>query len=533
MPKDDMAAALARQETVPLTRRFLFDPVQLEASLCRDSLADFVQRFWDVVVPETLHWNWHMEALCEDLQAAAEKVFREEPKEADRVYNVPPGSSKSTICSIMFPIWVWTRFPSARTICGSYAERLSLDLSRKSRNIVNSDKFRKLYPHIKLAEDQDTKSYFANTHGGMRYAVGTGGSITGFHAHFIIVDDPIDPTQAIQEAELQAANHWMTETISQRKVNKEVTVTILIMQRLHQNDPSAVMLKRREQGLAIRHVCFPAEVDGSGLDVVRPRRYAAMYVDGLLDPKRISRKVLREALISLGQYGYSGQMLQNPVPLGGGMFKTDKITVEKQAPRFVDFKRLIRYWDKAGTKKEDNARAAHTAGVLMGEDTHGRFWVLDVVRGQWESAERERIILQTARGDGQKVRIKIEQEPGSGGKDSARATMRMLKGFVVYAHRPTGDKTIRADTFSVQVNMGNVFMKRADWNTEYLSELRFFPNSTFKDQVDASSGAFGDLSGFKRRIGGGTSTSKVDRDRDDNNDELRAAVRKLTTRDAA
>jgi hypothetical protein len=83
--------------------------------------------------------------------------------------------------------------PSARIITGSFSERLALDLSRKSRDVVMSEKYHELFPEIELREDQNTKGYFVNTKGGIRYAVGVGGSVIGMHAHFLIPDDPIDP----------------------------------------------------------------------------------------------------------------------------------------------------------------------------------------------------------------------------------------------------------------------------------------------------------------------------------------------------
>ena len=79
---------------------------------------------------------------------------------------------------------------------------------------------------------------------------------------------------------------------------------------------------------------------------------------------------------------------------------------------------------------------------------------------------------------------------GSGGKDSANATVRNLAGFRVRVVRPTGDKRHRADPFSVQVNSGNVFIVEAVWNKEYVDELRFFGFGKHDDQVDGSSGAF-------------------------------------------
>ena len=473
---------------------------QLEASIVRESFKDFVQRFWDTIVPEKLVWNWHMDVLCQYLQEAAERVFKGEPKKEDIIINIPPGTTKSSVCSIFYLPWIWTRMPTARSINASYSYPLAMDLSRKSRDVVTSEKYTRLFGDVGVREDQNAKGYFATEAGGMRYAVGTGGSVMGFHGHFLVVDDPLDPNQAVSEAKLEAANRWIAETLPSRKVNKEVTVTILIMQRLHQNDPSAVMLRRADEGVATRHIKLPAEIQGSGFEQVRPRRLAKFYKEGLLDPQRLPRRVLSEALASLGQYGYAGQMLQEPVPLGGGMFKPDRIQIDVPPPR-ADLIKEVRYWDKAGTA----GGGAFTAGILMSRDSRGRFWILDDVRGQWDASVRERIIKQTAALDTRKVSIWVEQEPGSGGKESAQGTVRNLAGYNVHVERPTGHKELRADPFSVQVNGDNVFMRAGPWNKAFLEELEYFPHSRYKDQVDAASGAFAALvrpikvGGFGRR----------------------------------
>lgn len=469
---------------------------ELEASICRDSLYDFVQRFWSVAIPEKPVWNWHIKVICDILQEAAERIFRGEPKEYDLVINIPPGTTKSTIVSVMFPTWLWTRMPTARSICASYTHLLALDLSRKSRDIVQSDKWIHLFGDIELREDQNAKGYFLNNQGGFRYASGTDGTVTGFHGHVIIVDDPLDPNRAVSAVEIKKSNRWVTETLETRKVDKAVTLTVLIMQRLHQDDPSASLLKKSTPQNPVKHINLPGEVEGSGIDVVRPRRLAHFYKAGLLDPVRLPRKVLEDMKGRLGQYGYSSQVLQCPVPPGGGMFKVERIKID-QPPLERHMVDIVRYWDKAGTE----GGGCQTVGVKMGIDRQARFWILDVIRGQWDSAVREDIIEQTAKADGIHVRIAHEQEPGSGGKESAENTTRRLAGFRVVTNRPVGDKTFRADPFSVQVNARNVYLKAGPWNTVYLEELRYFPFSSFKDQVDGSSGAFTILTKQKTMVG--------------------------------
>ena len=95
----------------------------------------------------------------------------------------------------------------------------------------------------------------------------------------------------------------------------------------------------------------------------------------------------------------------------------------------------------------------------------------------------------------------VEQEPGSGGKESAENTVRNLMGYTVMIIKPTGDKTVRAEPFSTQVNAGNVSLPKKHWTAAYIEELMFFPDSTYKDQVDASGGAFTLVSKPKVRAG--------------------------------
>lgn len=468
----------------------------LMASICKESFYDFVQQFWGVLIQEKPVWNWHIKLLCDELQMAAERVFRGEPKEHDYIINIPPGSTKSTICSIMYPAWIYTRMTNARIICASHTENLCLDLSNKCRFLVQSPEYQACFPYVQIKIDQNTKGYWATTKGGFRYSATVGGkNPTGFHAHFLIVDDPIDPQKSFSEAELKVANDFMNLTIGNRKVDSEISVTFLIMQRLHQDDPTGNRLANKKAG-KVRHYCLPAEVS----DKVKPGYLRSRYKDGLLDPLRLSRKILDQKRAAMGQYGYSGQYHQYPVPLGGGMFKTTHIHMAPPPPD-NKFALIVRFWDKAGTKDD----GAHTAGVKMGmikTEDGPQFWVLNVVRGQWGSWEREQIIKSTAALDGPRVVIGLEQEPGSGGKESAEHTVRRLAGYRVRVLRPTGDKALRADPFSVQVNGGNVWVPiNGEWVRIYLDEMMFFPFSKFMDQMDASSGGFSILATPVIRVG--------------------------------
>lgn len=457
-----------------------YDEDEIVASVCRESYFDFIKEFWGEIVQESPVWNWHIEVIAAELQYLAERVFKGLPKEHDLIINVPPGESKSTICSIMFNPWTWTRMPSARTLGGSYGGILAGNLASKNRDVVLSDKYKRLFPEIKLRVDQASKTHFENTLGGSRFSFGMQGTVTGMHAHFIGIDDPLNPEKAVSEVELNKANRVMSETLFTRKVDKALTPTYLIMQRLHQNDCTQHMLDTYEK---VKHICLPAELD----DNVQPEELRSKYVDGLLDVERLPKKVLESNKKALGTYAYAGQFSQRPSPRGGAMFKPARIIVDVRPTRAF-FQRIIRYWDKAGTDGD----GCYTAGVEMGLHKDGSIWVLDVVRGQWSMDERERTIKETAKLDGHDTEVWVEQEPGSGGKDVATYTVKNLIGFHVQIDKVgsnSGNKVARALPFADQVNSGNVHMVRADWNKPYIDELTFAPNSTYKDQWDASAGA--------------------------------------------
>jgi predicted phage terminase large subunit-like protein len=482
----------------------LFDESDLIQSICRDSYYEFLKEFWHEIIPEDPVLNWHVKYLCDEFQKLVTPIFLMQPREADAVINVPPGTTKSTIFSVMSTGWCWTRMPSLRHIGASHTADLSLDLGGKARRIVNSEKYQAAFnlPNEKYnikansvvpMKDQNVKSNFQNASGGARYSVGAGGSVIGKHAHLITIDDPIDPQGALSEAAIKQTNEWIEETLSQRKVDKDVTLTILVMQRLHQIDPSGERLKKSKM-LPVKHICLPAEKSPK----INPPHLRRKYSGGLLDPKRLNQKVLDEALLTLGQYGKSCQYDQSPIPRGGGMFKTHKLHLVPAAPVAAYFEKIVRFWDKAGTQDG----GAFTAGIKMGIHKDGSFWVFNVRKGQWAADEREEAIKQTAIADGHGVEIGVEQEGGSGGKESAESTVKRLAGFIAYARSPEGDKVWRADTFSGQVNVGNVYLVDGDWVNDYIQEMQYFPLSQYKDQIDASSGAFKELTMPKLVAGG-------------------------------
>ncbi|KKL64580.1 hypothetical protein LCGC14_2163550, partial [marine sediment metagenome] len=207
----------------------------------------------------------------------------------------------------------------------------------------------------------------------------------------------------------------------------------------------------------------------------------------LLWPEHFTDKAVARYREELGEYAYAGQYRQAPAPREGGMFKMDRVGIVREIPPNIIKK--IRGWDKAATVGGKCA----SAGVKIGRYSNGRFIFLHVSKGKWSSADREANMLQQAELDGIDTRIVHEQEPGSGGKDSALATSRNLAAFDVIARTATGDKISRADPMGRAIERGDFDMLEGEWNQEFIDEMKVWPAGNTLDQGDAGATAYNEL----------------------------------------
>ena len=490
--------------------------IEADAALCRQDFAHFMRTFWDIIVQDPLVWAKHLDVLTDHCMKVGRQVGERRPKEYDSLVNIPPGTTKSLTISVFFPLWCWINWPWMRFITCSHAQDLADKHANLCKAVLKSDKFRTYFPEITVMKGRDTLRDFRLALieggeirvGGGRSSVSVEGKGIGDHAHIIIVDDPVDPKKSLSDVERASVNEWLAQTLSQRRVDKKITHYFMVMQRVHQGDPSGDMLDRMKSMFRtpdgkpginpdgkIYHICLPGEIEHYR-DLVSPPELVDIYSeDGLLDPERMDWDVLYEMEAKLGQYGYAGQVGQKPTPPGGGMFQPDELgTLDNPIPGHIDILRVVRYWDKAGTDKKDALPGTSwTCGIKMALAKMGDkvVWIImDEIRGQWATHDREKKISDAMKADGQSVKVYVEQEPGSGGKDSATSTIDNNPGYVVEADRPTGQKDDRADPYSVQVNRGNVYLVRDGWNRGYKEEMEVFPLAKTRDRMDASSGAF-------------------------------------------
>jgi predicted phage terminase large subunit-like protein len=485
------------EDLVPVVRGIntMLDPI--DKALAIVSLSHFVRLFWNVVEKREYVPGWHIEGMCDHLQAvSAGKILR-------LLINIPPRHSKSLIVSVLWPIWDWLQHPDRQFLYASYAQGLSTRDAVKARRLFNSPLFQDLlyevHPELVLTGDQNTKTRYENNQNGYRLATSVDGALTGEGGDIIVIDDPHNIRQGESETTREACLSWWDEAMSTRLNDMKTGAYVIIMQRVHEHDLSGHILEREPEEWD--HLCFPARYEAksrvkSSLGFKDPRRREGTP----LCPARFGEPELAKLERSLGTYGTAGQLQQRPSPRGGGMMKVAELKVI-QAINRAHIAKSIRYWDKAGSEN----KGARSAGLLMHEMKEGpfEFVIEDVVKGQWSYAQREKRILQVAEfdkaathGAGAKYAVEIwtEQEPGSGGKESAERTIKMLKGYPAFKELPTGDKLTRAQPLSAQVEIGNVAMLMGPWVKDFVDEMEAFgPGAGFKDQVDAASGAFNKL----------------------------------------
>lgn len=458
--------------------------IEIDRELCKRSLHEYVRRAWHVVEPGAKFVDGlPVEAICAHLQAVTNGDIRR------LLMNVPPGTMKSLLTNVFWPSWEWgpRDMPHIRSLSISHEQTLAIRDNVRMRRLVSSEWFQSRWP-LKLTRDVDSKIKFENEKTGWVEARSIE-SVTGARGDRVRIDDPHSVKGAESDAKRITAVQTFQEAIPTRLNVPEESAIVVIMQRIHEGDVSGYILENSKLGYVHLNLPMRYEADQkctTSIGWTDPRE-----VEGeLLFPERFPENVTAELETALGPYATAGQLQQRPAPRKGGFFEWDKIRIV-DAPYNV--RQWVRYWDKAGTE----GGGCQTAGVKLGIGGDGRIYVAHVEAGHWGTLNRERTIRQTAELDGSGCHIYIEEEGGSGGKESAEATIRNLHGYVVRADRPVGDKAMRADPWSVQVAAGNVCLVRGAWNQAYIDQHKTFPAGKLKDQIDATSGAYNKLTAVK------------------------------------
>ena len=453
-------------------------------------LAGFVREAWHVLEPANPYvHNWHVDSLCAALEAITWGEFNR------FLANVPPGTMKSLLVSVFWPAWEWgpCDMPHLRYIATSYSERFTKRDSRRMRDLVTSEWYRSLWPHVQLTRVGETS--FGNTRTGSRDSIPFG-SLTGGRADRVLIDDPHSTETAESDAEREKVIRIFRESVPLRLVNPISSAIVVIMQRLHEKDVSGLILSRPDR-MGYETMVLPMEFEPGRLaESTVPWAEERTRDAQLLFPARFPRHVVERDKSVMGSYAAAGQLQQRPSPRGGGLFKRTWFEPAPAIPATA--RRGVRWWDLAATVKSVKSPDPDwTVGLLMFRDPDGLFYVADVVRLRGSPIEVERTIRSTADWDRAKfpgrVAQVIPQDPGSAGKFVADRLVSMLAGHNVRKGKEDRDKYTRATPFAAQCEAGNVRLVPGEWNEAFLDELTVFPSASHDDQVDAASGSFKEL----------------------------------------
>jgi predicted phage terminase large subunit-like protein len=337
-------AALERPRLVP--PRLTKLARALEASVLVESLAAFARAAWHVLEPGSrLVWDWPLDAICAHLEAVTDgRITR-------LLINVPPGCMKSLLVSVIWPAWEWAlqERRHLRFIGTSHKQDLAVRDNLKCRRLIQSTWYQERWPLV-LTSDQNAKTKFENAETGFREAMSFT-SMTGSRGDRVILDDPLSVDDALSEAEILSAKTTFLESLPTR-VNNESSAIVVIMQRLHENDPSGIILEKK---LPYVHLMLPMRFEPerrcrTPIGFVDPRKK-----DGeLLFPARFSEKGVRELETVLGEYGTAGQLQQRPTPRGGGLFKRKFLNLWPAGKELPDMEFVLQSYDTAFTEKTAN-----------------------------------------------------------------------------------------------------------------------------------------------------------------------------------
>lgn len=459
------------------------------------SLYEFVRQAWPVVEPGVPFIpSWHIEEICEHLEAVSSGELRK------LLINIPPRHSKSTIVSVMWPMWEWLTEPSHKYLCASYSGNLSIRDNLKARRLVQSPWYQERWGHMfKLAGDQNAKQRFENDKTGYRLATSVGGTATGEGGSRLILDDPHSAQEAQSDVIRDSALEWFDVVWSTRLNDPKKDAMVTIMQRLHEKDISGHIL---EDIGGWEHLMIPAEWDGkrrkTSLGFYDPRK----VVGELICPERFGEKEVTELKQLLGAYGTAGQLQQDPQPSGGGILKTRYFNLWPADKALPQFEYILQSYDCAFTEKTSGDPTACTVWAIFTHDGQRQAMLIDAWDEHLSYPDlRSRAIkdwgteyggttvkdgLRTAR---RPDRVLVEAKASG---QSLLQDLRLAKVPAIGYNPGMADKVSRAHQAAPTLELGLLWVPESgknrnqpvSWANAFLKQVGKFPIAEHDDYVD-------------------------------------------------
>ena len=526
---------------------FNLDPEEaIEVARSRTRMRDFVPWVFPAYIPDYFHLH-----VCDHIDRV---VFENHP--LGHIKNLmlfaPPQHGKSHIVSFALPCFWMAHNPELPVLLTSYGTSLAHRNSRRAKAFFESPMYSDLYGPWGIVPDENNwrnDEWHLLDHEGYVFATGYDGRMTGLGFGLAVIDDPIkDWASAQSELIREKLWDWYHGTLITRMSQQHRK--ILMMTRWHEDDPASRILDA-EGNINTCMECGEYMPDDNEPEVCpkcggrrgewKVLAYPALSQDqeerdaanksyylpaGLPDtlgrkegaalaPSRYDETYLLKIKNNdPGQMVWNAEYQQNPTAPKGDYFKVGRVQEEDVYP-FNEFggnmeafeesrksgkplpmgvHKCVRFWDLAASEKKAGRDPDWTVGVLLGIAKETQLiWILHVARIRAEPQSVEDMIRQTAKSDGIKVKIRIEQEPGAAGKSLIAGYAKILQGYHVEGRPASGEKVTRAYNFASKMNAGMVRIVTAPWNAPWYTVHRSFPHGKHDDDVDATAGAYNEL----------------------------------------
>jgi predicted phage terminase large subunit-like protein len=277
------------------------DMVELDlkqiCDIARFDFAAFARFVFPVLQPGVeFEPNWHIECIAEHLEAM-------ERGELPRlIINLPPRSLKSYLVSQAFPAWVLGRTPSEKFINISYGASVVEQNAINCRRIINSPFYKICFPDLKMGI-LDRNIHFQTDQGGHYYADTALSTVTGIGCNYMVLDDLLKPMEALSDTIRNSTNENMRATLLNRFDDRRIGKLLMVMQRLHVDDPTGNLLK--DKGITL--LKLPGETKTRiHVSLKTPKRMMEwdMPENSLLFPVRLSREALDQLRMDMTEYHY-------------------------------------------------------------------------------------------------------------------------------------------------------------------------------------------------------------------------------------
>jgi hypothetical protein len=314
-------------------------------AMLRNDFVTFLHRCMQTLNPGAKFLpNWHIDAIAHELRNVMDG------NRTRLIVNLPPRYLKSTIISVAFTAFLLGHNPRRRIICISYGADLSAKHAADFRAIVESDWHQRIFPKMRIARATDTEVH--TTARGFRKSTSVNAALTGLGGDCFVIDDPQKPVDAQSDALRNQLNQWFANTLMSRLDNKERSIIILVMQRVHMDDLAGYLMDRSDEWkvLSLSAIAESDETIPVGEDLFHKRRAGAP-----LHPEHESFATLEKLRATLGHDVFTAQYQQIPVPAGGAMINRESLRYYDQLPKTTDWIKIIQSWDtaaKGGARNE-------------------------------------------------------------------------------------------------------------------------------------------------------------------------------------